>query len=37
MYGNPIDRTFLMESLSDVKEVVRNFNDCPLTKRHIDF
>ena len=35
MYGNPIDRTFVMESVSDVKAVIRNFNDCPITKRHI--
>ena len=35
MYGNPIDRTFVMDSVSDVKAVIRNFNDCPITKRHI--
>lgn len=35
MYGNPIDRTFIMESATDVKSVINQFNECPLTKRHI--
>lgn len=35
MYGNPVDRTYNMNSSSDVKMVVNNFNDCPITKRYI--